>query len=108
MTGATSTVPGPPGMQGELFRRPAHRATPPFTVVDATGRHSDRITHLTIATAHAYRAALATGEAWLVAADGSACHMPGPAGPAVPLAGGITGGWPDAVTRILTRIQPKE
>lgn len=88
----------PPG-QLEMFPPPAVKAAPPWLVVDAHGHELGPVRNLTMAASIAAQIAGEDGDAWLIAGDGSACH--------VDRAGGVTptSGWPSAVARVIQRIR---
>lgn len=96
-----TAVVAPPG-QLELFPPRPVRSAPPWEVRDAHGHVLGPIRHLTIAAACAAQVAATEGEAWLVAGDGSACH--------VDAAGTVTPaeGWPATAGRVIGRIRPNE
>lgn len=94
----TVTTVQPPG-QLQLFPPRAVRATAPWRIHDGHGHVIGPVRNLTMAAAIAARVATEDGDAWLVAGDGSACHIDRH-GTVTPLSG-----WPTTAARIIHRIR---
>lgn len=92
-----TAVVQPPG-QLQMFPPPAVKARPPWRIHDAHGHVLGPAHNLTVATAVAVQVAADAGEAWLVAGDGSACHLTAD-GTVTP-----TDGWPRTVAVIAQRV----
>ncbi len=88
----------PPG-QLQMFPPPAVRARPPWRIHDGHGHVYGPAHNLTVATAVAAQLAADSGEAWLVAGDGSACHVTAD-GHVAP-----TSGWPVTAARIIHQLR---